>query len=171
LARRGESGHVRRDLGIPARYIAAGNCEGSLLADPFRISKARPANAAGWRLVVAALSLIAFAFQSYITQTHIHLAPSVSALAGKTVLENGATADAVAAAHRSTPEKNPANDEPVKCPLCQAVGYAGHFVTPSAGAAMLLPTAAISILPLLTAAISPHETPSHIWQGRGPPNS
>ena len=151
---------------MTSRYIAAGNCEDRLLADRFRTLKARPANGAGWRLIVAALSLIAFAVQTYITQTHIHLAPAT-----KTVIAYSLNAKAVAAAHQGTPEQNPANDEPVKCPLCQAVGYAGHFVTPSAAAAMLLPTAAVSILPLLLAAISPHETPSHIWQGRGPPTS
>ncbi|HSC19649.1 MAG TPA: hypothetical protein VLC74_12120 [Rhizomicrobium sp.] len=167
MAKRGEPRHFRRDLGITSRYIAARNCEDSLLADRFRISNARPANAAGWRLVVATLSLIAFAVQSYITQTHIHLAPAAT----KTVIAYGLNAKTVAAAQRGTPDKHPANDEPVKCPLCQAVGYAGHFVTPSATAAMLLPTAAVSILPLLLTAISPHETPSHIWQGRGPPTS
>jgi len=124
-------------------------------------------NAGGWRTLVTVLALIAFAFQSYVTQTHIHLSPAVA----KAAITGDAHAKILPVAHRSAPAKEPANDEPMKCPLCQAVGYAGHFVTPAAAAAMLLPTAAVSVLPLLLATVSPNETPSHIWQGRGPPNS
>jgi hypothetical protein len=121
---------------------------------------------------VAGLALIAFAFQSYVTQTHIHLRQPVSFSAS----DIGAPSEAkslhgVAAGPQHTErDKAPANDEPVKCPLCQAVGYAGHFVTPAA-AALLLPTAAISILPLATAILSSRDTPSHNWQSRGPPHS
>lgn len=151
-----------------SRYIAANYCEGSLLADRFRVLKAKPANAAGWRLVVATLALIAFAFQSYVTQTHIHFAPRLSAAATFT----GALASKVSGklAQRDAPKNAPDNDESPKCPLCQAVNYAGHFVTP-AQAALLLPAAAISISPLAAVILSPRESPSHIWQGRGPPNS
>ena len=129
----------------------------------------RPANAGGWRLLVASFALIAFAFQSYITQTHIHFAQPLSAAAK---LLNPADSKSVgkSAAQRSAPQNAPANDEPVKCPLCQAVGYAGHFVTP-AQAVLLLPSAAVSFLPLTIAILSSRESPSHIWQGRGPPNS
>jgi hypothetical protein len=127
----------------------------------------------GWRLLVATLALIAFAFQSYVTQTHIHPVQSSSTA----VLELGGTADASTAGERLSAQKSapankaPAGDDPVKCPLCQAVGYSGHFVTPSAAAALLLPTTAVSVLPIAIAILSPHENPSHIWRGRGPPNS
>jgi len=76
-----------------------------------------------------------------------------------------------AALQRNAPEKAPPDEDPMKCPLCQAVGYAGHFVAPSATAWILLPSVAISILPMAIAILSPRETISHIWQGRGPPHS
>jgi hypothetical protein len=131
-----------------------------------------PANSGGWRLFVAGLALIAFAFQSYLTQTHIHLAPPVISA------EHGGLASVTKAAepmvkfdrHTAPKRKAPDDEDPAKCPLCQAVGYAGHFVTPSS-AALLLPISAISILPLAITIVSPRESPSHIWQGRGPPNS
>ena len=132
----------------------------------------RPANAGGWRLLVAAFTLVAFAFQSYLTDTHIHIAQPTSFAAIAVKASDFGAVHKAAAPLRSAPtDKAPSNDEPVKCPLCQAVGYAGHFIAPSSAAALLLPTAAISILPLALVLRSPRETPSHIWQGRGPPHS
>lgn len=122
-------------------------------------------------MLVSTLALIAFAFQSYITQTHIHL-PSVSVTWSKMAAADRNSAKGNVSAQKHAPNNNgPANDEPVKCPLCQAVGYAGHFVTPSAASTLLLPASAISILPLLLALTPPRETPSHGWRGRGPPHS
>jgi hypothetical protein len=123
-------------------------------------------------LLVAGLALIAFALQNYLTQTHIHLAPpAISAEqsgAGSLANASGAT---LKVHQRTAPkDKTPGDDNPAKCPLCQAVGYAGQFVTPAA-AALILPTAAISMLPLATAILASRETPSHNWQSRGPPHS
>ncbi len=132
----------------------------------------RPASSGGWRLLVAGLALIAFALQSYLTQTHIHLAPpAISAEHSGAGLLANASGPTLKIHQRTAPKgKAPGDDNPAKCPLCQAVGYAGHFVTPVA-AAFLLPTAAISMLPLATAILSSRETPSHNWQSRGPPHS
>jgi hypothetical protein len=132
----------------------------------------RPANGAGWRLFVAALALVAFAFQSYVTQTHIHLASGSAGHSHTTAAIVFSSAVKGVSGQKSAPKnQTPGNDEPVKCPLCQAVGYAGHFVTPSAASALLLPATAISILPLLLALVPAHETPSHNWRGRAPPHS
>jgi len=132
----------------------------------------RPANAAGWRLLVATLALIAFAFQSYVTQTHIHFAhvgsTSAIKLTGRLPSQPIATADKKQIGTPSN--KTPSNDDPLKCPLCQAVGYAGHFVTP-ASAALVLALTPIAILRLAIPIVSPRQSPSHIWRGRGPPNS
>jgi hypothetical protein len=120
---------------------------------------------------VASLALIAFAFQAYVTQTHIHLRQPVPIAASSAAgPSDSKLLDKAAAQRNAEKNKAPGSDEPVKCPLCQAVGYAGHFVTPAA-TALLLPTIAISILPLATAILSPREKPSHNWQSRGPPNS
>jgi hypothetical protein len=131
-------------------------------------SRTKPANVAGWRLFVVAFALIGFGFQSYLTQTHIHFAQPFPAAKSKLAASGQVRASG---AQQSVPnDKAPADDDPLKCPLCQAVGYAGHFVTPSA-AALLLPITTISILPLASAIRSSRETSSHIWQGRAPPRS
>jgi hypothetical protein len=124
--------------------------------------------AAGWRVFVATLALIAFAFQGYISQTHVHVQLAGLAVSNVAAVKHSAS-DAACSQH--APDKTPAREDPMKCPLCQVVGYAGHFVTPSAAASLLLPRTAISILPLAIALLSPRESPSHIWQGRGPPHS
>jgi hypothetical protein len=132
---------------------------------------ARSVRADGWRLLVATFTLIAFALQSFLTQTHIHI-PQPASAATLVAKIADAEANKQFGLQRNTPaDKVPTNDDSVKCPLCQAVGYAGNFVAPSAAAALLLPSAAISVLPLALTLRSPSETPSHIWQGRGPPNS
>lgn len=129
----------------------------------------KTASTAGWRVFVATFALIAFAFQSYLTQTHIHVLLPGFVVSKSAAAKHPVQADTDVAATQHAPNKTPDNDDPVKCPLCQAVGYAGHFVTPSAAASLLLPSAAISVLCLTIAILSARESPSHIWQGRGPP--
>jgi hypothetical protein len=107
------------------------------------------------------LTLIAFAFQGYLTQTHIHIRSAETA-AVTDVLDGGFVTN-----------KAPAKDLPVKgdesnCPLCQAFAGAGHFVTP-ASAAALLPSFTVSVIALVIRAIDATPAVSHIWLGRAPP--
>lgn len=124
---------------------------------------------AGWRTIVAGLALLAFALQSYITQTHIHLTPALTA-SNQIPGDKDSAGKNIASKQVAPKQKAPANDDPLNCPMCQAMGYAGHFVSPSA-AMLLLPGIAISILPLVVPILSPRASPSYNWQGRGPPNS
>jgi Protein of unknown function (DUF2946) len=131
-----------------------------------------PANSGGWRLLVAGLALIAFAFQSYLTQTHVHLAlPAISAehsSAGSIAKASGRT---LKIHQRTAPrDQGPGEDNPAKCPLCQAVGYAGQFVTPAA-LALVLPAHAVSTILPAALIVAGVDAPSHIWQGRAPPHS
>ena len=144
--------------------------EDRLLATPVHGSKAKPANGAGWRLLIATLVLIAFTIQSFIAQTHIHVGAAASVGTKFSRVLDAGWSKVTIAGRIDSQDKAPANDDPLKCPLCQAVGYAGHFVAPSA-AALLLPPNTISILPSAVTAVSPREIFSHSWQGRGPPNS
>jgi hypothetical protein len=121
--------------------------------------------------LVAAFALIAFAFQSYLTQTHIHLLPPLSAPSKTAAVSDSGTTKIGGDIQRHAPKKAPADDNPLKCPLCQAVSYAGHFLTPSPAASLLQPALSFSILPLRVATPSSRESPSHNWQGRGPPHS
>ncbi|MEI9929951.1 MAG: DUF2946 family protein [Rhizomicrobium sp.] len=67
------------------------------------------------------------------------------------------------------PDKFPANGDPANCPICQEIAHSGQFVTPSM-AVLFVPTAAISIITLVSdIAVIPERT-SHTWQSRAPPH-
>ncbi|HEY5336778.1 MAG TPA: hypothetical protein VIJ85_01120 [Rhizomicrobium sp.] len=119
----------------------------------------------GWRQLVLAISLIAFALQSYLTQTHIHFATSQAF----GISSNDTFVPAAKhGTEKTVPAKNaPSNDDP-NCPICQAAMHSGQFVTPSA-VAFILPSEAASIVLIVTAVLTANRTISHSWQGRAPP--
>lgn len=109
-----------------------------------------------WRRVLLAFTIAAFAQQSYLTQTHIHIPPAVAALDSGSVL--GATGHG----------KTPSRDDPAHCPLCQEILIAGAYLTPVA--IVILPP----LLPAFRIELPAHELPfiaatSHAWHGRAPP--
>ena len=111
------------------------------------------------RFVVTWILLLAFALQSYVTQTHIHSAP-VAAERGAIIQLVGKISGRVA---------SPVHDDGVACPFCQAIAAAGAFFSP----------AAIELSPLhpdaKTAALSPFLVGLAIapagfsWRSRAPP--
>jgi hypothetical protein len=110
----------------------------------------------------------AFLFQSFVAQTHIHI-PSAASTA--TIADTDSdSAPAKAKPDQRLPARGhlPANDDPAKCPLCQAVGHAGQFVWPAA-AVFLLPQIAAAIIPVAIALGRATGPASHSWQGRAPP--
>lgn len=117
----------------------------------------RATGLSGWRLVLVYAVLAAFAFQSYVVQTHIHFAPASLAQLGS----------APAGGHH---DRWPANDDPANCPICQELLHSGQFVTPSAQF-LLPPTLAVSTIALVDQALPFVFAPSHIWHGRAPPRS
>ena len=126
-----------------------------------------------WRHVLPTLMLVAFALQSYVTQTHIHFAghvvtggftfpgESTKALSGNAL---GAAQD------QGDHDKYPPGDDPANCPICQEILYAGHYVAPAA-IAVLLPTLAIRTIARVDAELPIVSSVSHIWQVRGPPRA
>ena len=124
-----------------------------------------------WRHVLPTLMLVAFALQSYVTQTHIHFAghvvtggftfpgESTKALSGNAL---GAAQD------QGDHDKYPPGDDPANCPICQEILYAGHYVAPTA-VPILLPSLAISTIEIVETVLPRALAPSHNWQGRGPP--
>lgn len=101
--------------------------------------------------------LLAFALQSFVTQTHIHgfldSAPTIT----KVLIEGPSHSNA------------PIHDDTNNCPFCQAITHAGVFATPCTPS-LILPAALVEIAAptLFTAAIaivSPHP-----WQSRAPPH-
>ena len=113
------------------------------------------------RFVVTWILLLAFALQSYVTQTHVHRAPSAA--------ESGAIVGVVGqVSARAVP---PVHDEGIACPFCQAISAAGAFFSP---AAVELPrlvaqarAAALSQI-LVGLAIAPA---GFSWRSRAPPQA
>lgn len=112
-----------------------------------------------WRLGVTLFALLAFALQSYTTQTHIHK-PALPGWAG-----------IAAALDLNVPvkgDKAPTKQDQQNCPLCQGVAHAGAFVSPVA-ATVLAPTLSVQIIAAVLGAGTSFDTLSHNWQSRGPP--
>ncbi|MGN6516046.1 MAG: hypothetical protein ACTHLR_09430 [Rhizomicrobium sp.] len=72
------------------------------------------------RQVVTLLLLLAFAFQSYVTQTHIH---EIFAPASQ-------RCDVTCVVHAPSHDSSPFG-EAADCPLCQAIVHAGTFFAPA----------------------------------------
>jgi hypothetical protein len=125
---------------------------------PARI-KVRAAARGAFSHALVFLTLLAFAFQGFVTQTHIN-APTIGAPAAADPF------DGVKAPAKNAPTKN---DE-ANCPLCQAFASSGHFVTPAV-AAILSPTFSVSVIQLAPLGASFVHAVSHAWRGRGPPSA
>jgi hypothetical protein len=120
------------------------------------------------RLGLTFLMLVAFALQSTVMQTHVHIG-NVAVTAG--VLEDLKISDAgrpVAAKGTQPHDRLPANDDPANCPICQEILYSGHYVAPAA-VPILLPSLAVSTIEIVETVVLRAHAPSHNWQGRGPP--
>ena len=106
--------------------------------------------------MVVCVATLAFAFQSYVVQTHIHFAPET----------------AIAGAHGANGhhDKYPANDDPANCPICQEILHSGQFITPAVQF-VLPPSLAVSTIAVVDQALPHIFTPSHSWRGRAPPHA
>ncbi len=112
------------------------------------------------RLRVFTLILaLAFALQSFVTQTHIHgLGPAPSA-PGIAKLVKGPASN-----------PSPLDTSDNACAFCQAIAHSGAFFAPAAPV-LLLPFVATapSFLPAVVAISG--NTLAHNWQSRAPPNA
>jgi hypothetical protein len=111
----------------------------------------------GWRLATWAL-IVAFAIQSYITQTHIH-APARNAVSGiaKVLVKNPARG------------KTQDHDDGAECLFCQAVVHSGAFFAP-ASPVLPLPAQSALVSASLVVAIVQGMRRAWIWQSRAPPH-
>jgi hypothetical protein len=104
-----------------------------------------------WRFI-AAVVLLAFGFQGYLAQTHIH-----------------ETAAATVLTYHPGHSKAPVDNSPLDCPFCQAVAHAASFLMPAA----LLPFLAPEWVKITTlhALVGDKGTATrHNWQSRAPPS-
>jgi hypothetical protein len=136
-----------------------------------RKSGAKALAAPSHRLFLTLFCLLAFSFQSYISQTHIHV-PGTTDLgisAGFSV-KSPVSADAKAPAIKLSKNKRiPANgNDASNCPLCQAVLHAGFFLTPAL-LVLLLPDTQNAVGPAFIVSAYHEGAPSHAWHSRGPP--
>jgi len=127
---------------------------------------------AGGRLALIAVMLLAFVFQAYLTQTHIHKGDpfDIGAQALNIHVPSSTAANDQAANGQATPGRDnfPANDDPANCPICQQIMQAGLFVAP-VWLIPLLVSLVVSTVEI-TRVVAPHyDTVSHSWRGRGPP--
>jgi hypothetical protein len=117
------------------------------------------------------LMLVAFALQSYVTQTHIHF-DGHAVTGGIAFGGEGSKAAAnkiSAALHASgNHDKFPPADDPANCPICQEMLYAGHYVMPAA-IFVVLPSLPVSTIAVTVETPLRLFAPSHNWRGRAPP--
>lgn len=113
------------------------------------------------RLVVTWMMLLAFALQSYITQTHIHHASAAAGRAPIVAVLGAVSADSPA----------PGDHEAIACPFCQAIAAAGGFVGP---APVLLPflvsQAEVAVLSPIDVSLAVAAAGFN-WRSRAPPLS
>jgi hypothetical protein len=124
----------------------------------------RNGHMAVWQRLLFALMIVSFCVQSYVTQTHIHLPPSLEAGIPKAI--PGSVA--VGAADQNRHDRYPANEDPANCPLCQEMVYAGHYIAPAA-IAFLLPPLGTPVVATVRCTFACIYATSHSWQGRAPP--
>jgi hypothetical protein len=120
-----------------------------------------PKRESALRLAISLFVMLAFGFQSYIAQTHIHLKPDTFSSYAKLDHESG---------KQNPSDKFPANGDPANCPICQEILHSGQFITPTA-ALLVLPTVAVSIIKIVVDIPIVAERPSHAWRSRAPPKS
>jgi hypothetical protein len=120
-------------------------------AESLEIRRLSPA-----RRFVVFIAVLAFALQSYITQTHIH--DEQQSFAGIVKITTSQSP-----AHGKTPL-----DKPADCAFCQAVIHAGAFVA-SATPLLLLPFVWVETVALVFTARAACDAAAHDWQSRAPP--
>jgi hypothetical protein len=121
-----------------------------------RIREAGARLSAGFLAVLAA-AMLAFTWQSFVTQTHIDIVSMPAA----------ATAQ-IAPAHVSQIPAAP--DRPIDCPICHDAALAGHYLTPGP-AWVLAPIIAVLWRFTADAKAEGRRARSHDWRSRAPPTA
>ena len=115
----------------------------------------RGLNSSALSRLIAALLLLAFGFQSYMAQTHVH------DIVGKAP---------AALVHHAGHDRAPVQNSPLDCPFCQMLTHAGSFLVPDPS--LVLPSPQWIILTawhydFAKMAIAAN----HDWQSRAPPSA
>jgi len=127
-------------------------------ADAARCSSSIPAHTCVWRLAVFLVTLFAFSWQSYVTQTHLHF-------------HSGANPTTFVAGNDGTVQLDvgrSSSDLPADCPICQEIAHAGHYL-PSVPLVFQAPESVAVWLAILLPLKPASRQRSHAWQSRAPP--
>lgn len=102
-------------------------------------------------------ALLAFCWQSFVVQTHVHFEPNagVGAASGQTSSMN------------SDPFKGPTNT-PTSCPICQEIAHDGVYLLPTP-VEFDAPEPAPFWQPVATSLVRLVTKASHAWRSRAPP--
>ena len=130
------------------------------------MTASRAVSPAGFRGLVTVFAFVAFALQSYVAQTHIHMPPEIRS--GITANEDAPAAPQSASAEKREHDRRPPSDDPDHCPICQEILYSGSYVVPFLPAlapptAITAPAACLVFVRVIVKATA------HSWFGRGPP--
>jgi hypothetical protein len=111
----------------------------------------------GFRVFTLILAL-AFALQSFVTQTHIHGVGSVGETSIAKMLKGPA------------PNPSPLDSSDNACAFCQAIAHSGAFFAPVAP--IVLPPSTWTMPALLPVVVSvSFNVLAHSWQSRAPPKA
>lgn len=122
-----------------------------------RAYKAISGRAAEFRRFVCLMVLVAFTFQGFLVQTHIHgLLPFAAAAAGTQTV--------------SSSKDSGATQDIDHCLLCQEFMHAGAYLMPAAFAA-LPPYVTAGVVVRIAVPLVEAASPSHIWTSRAPPRA
>ncbi len=111
------------------------------------------------RLFATLIFVLAFAFQSFVAQTHIHIPGAVDGVS---------TASAASPSkHDPAPDQSP-QDDLGKCPLCQVAVAVGAAIGPSTIYFVEAFFGTIVVAPE-PRSLAPRLTLAHVWNSRAPP--
>ncbi|HTQ14792.1 MAG TPA: DUF2946 family protein [Rhizomicrobium sp.] len=128
-------------------------------------STAKPGKFLRWRRTIALFAVFAFAAQSYVVQTHVHI-PAFEQIASDS--SGHEVSPAVTRSHDVDHQRGPLKDDPAHCPFCQEMLYAGTYAMPAAP--MVLAPVESNPQPVSPVPVSLGITSvSHDWRGRAPP--
>ncbi|MEP9357722.1 hypothetical protein [Sphingomonas sp. KR3-1] len=113
---------------------------------------------ARWAAVLLT-ALLAFCWQSFVTQTHLHFEPAAYGAA--------VSGQASPAAVRSDTGKN-SSDTPATCPICQEIAHGGLYLLPTP-VALTPPEPAAAWQAVAASLVDAVRKPSHAWRSRAPP--
>ena len=114
---------------------------------------------ARWTAILLA-ALLAFSWQSFVTQTHVHFGADahMAAVSGETS----------SAARHDTGKGSP--DTPANCPICEEIAHNGLYLLPILAVLEAPEPAPVwqAVTALRARAV---RKPSHVWRSRAPPIS